>query len=316
MRHSLKMFEEILRTSDLWARLERCKSCKSKQFFPILEGARLTMLYVDNLENSANWDILLPVLSGVFWNVTVRLGGLDRFLYVITSGWRKPNNSSRLLRESGYCMGYPRFGAIGALLLARLCIGTPLSLDGPEIRLLMIVLLAEVSEDLLSYALWQVGVNIFPTLNLVTEQEVQEMAEAHLSSKRKGSKECTPGGRTGSKESVSVVPSAPSKSDEKDEKCQSEASKMASERTLMKSTCWRVRVAYDFRFRIEAFEKMPFWGHLLPTAMAQFHTIFAMIIFSGGLDFILGICERVDFFSYSSAVLWWPVLDPDEICRS
>ena len=47
-------------------------------------------------------------------------------------------------------------------------------------------------------------------------------------------------------------------------------------------------MAYDFRFRIEAFEKMPFWGHLLPTAMAQFHTIFAMIVFSGGLDFHFG----------------------------
>ena len=55
-----------------------------------------------------------------------------------------------------------------------------------------------------------------------------------------------------------------------------------SDRALMKSTCWSVRVAYDFRFRIEAFDPMPFWAHLLPTAMAQFHTIFAMVVFSGG----------------------------------
>ena len=50
----------------------------------------------------------------------------------------------------------------------------------------------------------------------------------------------------------------------------------------MKSTCWSVRVAYDFRFRIKAFDPMPLWAHLLPTAMAQFHTIFAMVVFSGG----------------------------------
>ena len=41
-------------------------------------------------------------------------------------------------------------------------------------------------------------------------------------------------------------------------------------------------MAYDFRFRIEAFDPMPLWAHLLPTAMAQFHTIFAMVVFSGG----------------------------------
>jgi len=57
---------------------------------------------VDNLE-SQDWDILVPIVSGVLWNVMVRLGGLDRFLHVVTNGWRKPNNGSRLLRESGYC---------------------------------------------------------------------------------------------------------------------------------------------------------------------------------------------------------------------
>ena len=48
-------------------------------------------------------------------------------------------------------MGYPRFGAVGALLLARLCISTPMRLDGPELRLFGIVLLAEICEDLCSW---------------------------------------------------------------------------------------------------------------------------------------------------------------------
>lgn len=87
-----------------------------------------------------------------------------------------------------------------------------------------------------------------------------------------------------------------------------------SDRTLLKSTCWKLRVAYDFRFRIDAFEEMPFWAHLLPTAMAQFHTILAMVAFSGGIDFIFGFCQKVDFFSYSSAVLWWPIVAYDQLC--
>ena len=47
----------------------------------------------------------------------------------------------------GYCMGYPRFGAIGALLLARLCIGTAVSWEDPKLHLLLGMLLAEVIED-------------------------------------------------------------------------------------------------------------------------------------------------------------------------
>lgn len=57
---------------------------------------------MDNLE-SQDWEILVPIVSGVLWNVMVRLGGLDRLLHVVTNGWRQPNNGSRLLRESGYC---------------------------------------------------------------------------------------------------------------------------------------------------------------------------------------------------------------------
>ena len=57
---------------------------------------------MDNL-GSHDWNILVPITSGVIWNVAVRLGGLDRLLHIVTRGWRKPNNSSKLLRESGYC---------------------------------------------------------------------------------------------------------------------------------------------------------------------------------------------------------------------
>jgi len=284
-------------------------------FHAMAEGARLTLLFVDNLE-SHDWDIMVPIVSGVLWNVSVRLGALDRFLHIITRGWRTPNNGSRLLRESAYCMGYPRFGAIFALFFARLCLGTPFSLHGPEIQVIGIVLLAEITEDVLSYLLYNIGCNIFPRPRLLTEEAVQELAGQRIkrNSKRKGSKESVGGT---SKENVAVVPS-PSKNSKdskhsKDSKGKDELS-TTSDRTLLKSTCWKLRVAYDFRFRIDAFEEMPFWAHLLPTAMAQFHTILAMVAFSGGLDFILGFCQKVDFFSYSSAVLWWPVVAFDQLC--
>eukprot|EP00434_Breviolum_minutum_P042528 symbB.v1.2.037857.t1/scaffold5711.1/size24326/2 len=187
-------------------------------------------------------------------------------------------------------MGYPRFGAIFALFFARLCLGTPFSLHGPEMQCFGIVLLAEITEDVLSYLLYHIGCNIFPRPRLLTEEAVQELAGQRIqrNSRRKGSKESVGGT---SKENVAVVPS-PSKNSKdtknsKDSKGKDELS-TTSDRTLLKSTCWKLRVAYDFRFRIDAFEEMPFWAHLLPTAMAQFHTILAMVAFSGGIDFIFG----------------------------
>ncbi|CAK9037882.1 Uncharacterized protein SCF082_LOCUS22361 [Durusdinium trenchii] len=282
------------------------------------EGARLTFLYVDYLENQ-DWSIVVPILTGVLWNVLARFGTLDRVLHIITCGWRKPNNGSKLLRESGYCMGYLRFGAMGALFLVRLCIGAPWAWDGPEVTLMAGMLLAEILEDLMSYAMWRAGLDISPAPYLVTEQEVQDIATIVLN-KRKASKEKS---RTLSTEQADVqstkdrpVPGAPSAGSTEDPETAGAAGAVPSERKLMKSTCWRLRVAYDFRFRIEAFDQMPFWGHLLPAAMAQFHTIFAMLIFSNGLDYILGVCKEVDFTGYESAVLWWPIVAEDRLCHA
>ena len=65
----------------------------------LAEGARFTLLYVDNL--SGDSGILVPIISGVLWNVLMRIGCMDRLLHVISCKYWRPNNSSKLLRESG-----------------------------------------------------------------------------------------------------------------------------------------------------------------------------------------------------------------------
>lgn len=78
------------------------------------EGARLTLLYVDNQQNHDMVGILVPIVSGALWNVLTRIGCLDRFLHCISRGRWKPNNCSKLLRESGAalnsCPVLSRFG--------------------------------------------------------------------------------------------------------------------------------------------------------------------------------------------------------------
>ena len=55
-------------------------------------------------------------------------------------------NSNKFLRESGYCAGYFRFGAICSMLLARLCTGAALP-DLAQLMVLAGILGAEVLED-------------------------------------------------------------------------------------------------------------------------------------------------------------------------
>eukprot|EP00438_Fugacium_kawagutii_P001806 Skav235985 [mRNA] locus=scaffold592:480640:487475:- [translate_table: standard] len=141
-----------------------------------------------------------------------RIGCLDRFLHTVSRGRWKPNNTGKLLRESGYCMGYPRFGAILALFLARLCLGTPF--------------------------------------------------------------------------------------------------------------CWRATEACNDRAWTERFprptvkdpgefDRLPMWAHFLPTALAQFHTIFAMMVVMNGAVFLLGLCDP-DEIAEPRGLIWWPVTN--ELC--
>lgn len=71
----------------------------------LAEGARFTLLYVDYMSGDSR--ILVPIISGVLWNVLLRIGCMDRLLHVISCKYGlRPNNSSKLLRESGRrCVG-------------------------------------------------------------------------------------------------------------------------------------------------------------------------------------------------------------------
>ena len=70
------------------------------------EGARLTCLYVESKESRDTFGLLLPIVCGVAWNVLTRLGGLDRVLYSVSCGWRKPSNgaSARETAVQGSCL--------------------------------------------------------------------------------------------------------------------------------------------------------------------------------------------------------------------
>ncbi|CAE7770400.1 unnamed protein product [Symbiodinium sp. CCMP2592] len=273
------------------------------------EGARLTLLYIDNLQNKS-FDILLPIVSSVVWNVLMRVGCMDRILFVATRGWLQPKNASKFLRDAGYCMGYPRMGALGALLLARLCLVKSVVIGEMEQWLWVFIIGAELLEDLVSYILWWAGVDLSPVKRFATDTEVEQMSEKKIVRRLSGL------GQQRSSGALAVIPVPSSRkstqssaSDDADDTAQLEVQRLAT----VESVKWEVRESHDFNYGPVDFGQLPFWAHLLPAAMSQFHTVLAMIAFSNGFVYLLGFC-RHDEMSPEAGVFWWPIPDSEMIC--
>lgn len=260
-----------------------CVSMAICNLHAMAEGARLTLFYADSLRND-EWTILIPVVCGVLWNIWMRIGCLDRFLHFISCSRWKPNNSTKYLRESSYCMGYARFGAFLAVILTRVCLGrlqllSPLGFwELPEARPLLLAISAEVTEDVIAYSLWRANVDLYPESRFATDQEVEKVSQ-HLYRRR----------------SSTVVPT-PAETEEplKD----------------LHSLRWKIRAAHDFKYGPSSFSRLPLWAHFMPVAMAQFHTILAMTIVSNGVVYMLKICENHGQGSHG--VFWWPM--PNGTC--
>lgn len=66
------------------------------------EGARLMLILADISQSTSDSDstFLVPIVSGVVWNVIVRCGAVDRLLAIITRGRRTPTWCSLLLQQA------------------------------------------------------------------------------------------------------------------------------------------------------------------------------------------------------------------------
>jgi len=149
------------------------------------------------------------------------------------------------------------------------------------VRVLCLVFLAEMVEDLCSYILWRLDIDVSPKKQFATDQEVEVKVQRRISR------------RLSQGSLLAVSPQPESRSDR-------DVDGMVER--------WKVRVAHDFKFGPKDFGRLPFWAHLMPATLAQFHTIFSLIVVSNGLVFLLGLC---DFKETGRVVglLWWPIRD-------
>lgn len=265
------------------------------------EGARMTLILAAmSHEGNQNFEFLVPTVSGMVWNIAVRAGMLDRALAIVTCGRRTPTRCSLLLQEVKYCMGYPRFFVLLAVVLARVCARNPvLPCDHENMGLAVLALfLAEVVEDLISYLLEWLDFKVHPKRRQVTEEEFEMMARAQLRFSL-GSDEAS---------MSAVVPSATWAAHVRSEDFISTKSDMS-----LKDKCWRLRQRFAFSYGEPDLGILPFWANFSAVIIAQFHTLLFMILLGNGLNFVLGFCHG-ELEGFDGALLWWPLTDPNDLC--
>jgi len=236
----------------------------------LAEAVRFSLLFMDYKEN--RWKILIPILIGVIWNVLLRIGFMDRCLHMLSCRRWKTNNSSKFLRESGYPMGYPRFGAIIAILLVRCCFGLEVTWHEPLVLVSFMVFLAEVFEDSLSYALRWLKVNLSPMAEFATDLEVESNAQKTLS------------GTSSNSNVLPVLVQQPA--------------------TTIRTARWQARTTQDFKYGPTAFGILPGWAHLMPAMLSQFHTILAVAML------LTGAVDESESGQSNFGLVWWRLLDP------
>ena len=268
-------------------------------YHAMAEGARLTVIYME-YKDGQGLDVLFPIISSVVWNVLMRIGCMDRVMTLVSQGRLKPQNTSKLLRDASYCMGYPRFGAVAALLLTRLSLGTSAVASELEGWLWLLILTAELVEDALGYTLWRFGVDVSPVKRFATQQEVEQMSEKVVVRRLSQSS------RSSGRRDLSVVP-LPRKAS-RTSNDSSDSSEVADHMSHVKSIQWEVRMGHDFKYAPAEFGVLPFWAHLLPVCFAQCHTVLALTVLSNGPSYILGLCKA----GKATSLLWWPL--PGEAC--
>lgn len=192
-------------------------------------------------------------------------------------------------------MGYPRFFTLLAVVLTRMVSHNPVLPVGNEnMAIAMLALfLAEMAEDLISYVLYWLDIRVHPKRRQVTEEELEMLAKAELLAEQ--GQLSSPMGPT---PSLSRRP----------------ADVLRTTQSL-KFKCWKLRESFAFSYGEQDLGILPFWAHFSAVMVSMFHTLLFMILLGNGVNYTLGFCHE-ELVSYQSGLLWWPVTDADDLCRS
>lgn len=250
------------------------------------EGARMILILAPITHNEADYDAFLtPIISGFLWNVMVRAGVLERFLFVASCGWKTCSRCNLLLQKVKYSTGFPRFFVLAAIAAVRGCFREVLPAGQERLGYaILCLLLADLSENLVSWILKSCGWQVYPEWRPLSLEQLKSLAAAQLRRRAASIDFDAVGGAL----------------------AQSENTKGFREE------CWKLRARFDFLYGKEDWEILPFWAHVVPVFIAQFHTLLCIIFLCNGLHYVLGFCQG-SYDGIGRALMWWPSMT-DEIC--
>eukprot|EP00435_Cladocopium_sp_Y103_P015985 s2734_g3.t4 len=252
------------------------------------EGARMILILAPITHNEADYKACLtPIVSGFLWNVMVRAGVLERFLFVASCQWKTCSRCNLLLQKVKYSTGLPRFFVIAAIAAVRGCFREVLPAGQERLGYAILCLLvADLLENLVSWILKSCGWQVYPEWRPLSLEQLKSRAAAQLH-----------------RRAASIDFDAVS----------SGGVAAVSENTKgFREECWKLRARFDFLYGKEDWGILPFWAHVVPVFIAQFHTLLCIIFLCNGLHYVLGFCQG-SYDGIGRALMWWPSMT-EEIC--
>ena len=243
------------------------------------DGARMILILAPITHNEGtSLDFLMPIISGFVWNILVRAGFLERFLFIISCGWKTTTRCNLLLQKVKYSTGCPHFFVLAAIGLVRLCSGHGLPPEQETLGYAILCLfLAECLENLVSWLLKSREWQVYPKWHPVGPEDLKAMAARQL---QRRTSEIDFGDISNPTASVNTKG--------------------------FRAECWKLRARFDFLYGPEDWGFLPYWAHVVPIFIAQFHTLLCIIFLCNGLPYVLGFCQG-SYDGVGRALLWWPV---------
>mmetsp|Transcript_78934 Transcript_78934/g.221461 ORF Transcript_78934/g.221461 Transcript_78934/m.221461 type:complete len:254 (+) Transcript_78934:3-764(+) len=246
------------------------------------QGARTCVLVVEAANDSDGRGWVFTLAFALVYNVMSRTHWIDKCLFVLSGGRWTVDNFRRLLTQTKFQGGYPPIIALLAVGVMRVVIGHPM-IPNSAITCVTAGIVAEnLLEDTLVFAAGYFRIlPVFPTVD-PQDKELRE--------------------RISKKGSGSIVIKHATRDDREMVACSTEA--------LDKEF-----LAWDFQHNLrDEFPALPLWAHFSAVMISQFHTVLFLIIFGGGLNFVLGFCNKPGYEGVGRGIVWWPLMEVSDPC--
>mmetsp|Transcript_80149 Transcript_80149/g.259670 ORF Transcript_80149/g.259670 Transcript_80149/m.259670 type:complete len:593 (+) Transcript_80149:136-1914(+) len=220
------------------------------------QGARLCILVA-----RAAWDPddhwwMFTLGFGLVFNVSSRTLWIGRCIQLLSGGYWRMDNFQRLLAQAKFQGGYPPFLALFGVGAVRAALGHPWVPNSTVAIVTVGLVVVNILEDILVLALGYF--NVLPVFQTDEPDAEALRASSHAEF---------------GADLDQVVP------------VHSTAARLSEAMDLQ-------LLAWDLQYNLRVdFPELPLWAHVPAVMFSQFNTVMCLIIFGGGINFVLGFCN-------------------------